>query len=163
MLTSTSLGLQVIIECLWVLLYAFLCFLYDCMLFVLLVTSRFKYFSHQKVSLSIVDHWCYDSFTYFSHSFSSYTLYMLLPHAYYFLFTFFFPSTDFLFFHVQLYCLCVASCTVLHSLLTNLLMHSLVTQYIRTGQTVVFSSYSLIDDSSSTLDFLKPLKTTLVG
>ena len=54
----------------------------------------------------------------FPHSFSSYTLCMLLPHAYYFLFTFLFPSTDFLFFHAQPYCLCVASCTV------RLLMHS---------------------------------------
>ena len=54
----------------------------------------------------------------FLHSFSSYTLCMLLPHAYYFLFTFLFPSTDFPFFHVQPYCLCVASCTV------QLLMHS---------------------------------------
>ena len=41
----------------------------------------------------------------FPHSFSSYTLCMLLPHAYYFLFTFLFPSTDFLFFHAQPYCL----------------------------------------------------------
>ena len=48
----------------------------------------------------------------FPHSFSSYTLCMLLPHAYYFLFTFLFPSTDFLFFHAQPYCLCIASCTV---------------------------------------------------
>ena len=54
----------------------------------------------------------------FPHSFSLYTLCMLLPHAYYFLFTFLFPSTDFLFFHAQPYCLCVASCTV------RLLMHS---------------------------------------
>ena len=52
----------------------------------------------------------------FLHSFSSYTLCMLLPHAYY---LFLFPSTDFLFFHAQPYCLCIASCTVLHSLLTN--------------------------------------------
>ena len=59
---------------------------------------------------------CYDSFP---HSLSSYTLCMLLPHAYYFLCTFLFPSTDFLFFHAQPYCLCIASCTVLHSLLTN--------------------------------------------
>ena len=36
----------------------------------------------------------------FPHSFSLYTLCMLLPHAY-FLFTFLFPSTDFLFFHAQ--------------------------------------------------------------
>ena len=76
----------------------------------------------------------------FPHSFSSYTLCMLLPHAYYFLFTFLFPFTDFLFFHVQPYCLCVASCTVqllMHSSAQSctvcLLMHSLVTQYIRTG------------------------------
>ena len=55
----------------------------------------------------------------FPHPFSLYTLCMLLPHAYYFLFTFLFSSTDFLFFHVQLNCLCIASCTVLHSLLTN--------------------------------------------
>ena len=48
----------------------------------------------------------------FPHLFSSYTLCMLLLHAYYFLFTFLFPSTDFLFFHVQPYCLCIASCTV---------------------------------------------------
>ena len=61
---------------------------------------------------------CYDYFT-FPHSFSLYTHCMLLPHAYYFLFTFLFPSTDFLFFHVQPYCLRIASCTVLHSLLTN--------------------------------------------
>ena len=54
----------------------------------------------------------------FPHSFSSYTLCMLLRHAYYFLFTFLFPSTDFLFFHVQPYCLCIASGTV------RLLMHS---------------------------------------
>ena len=54
----------------------------------------------------------------FPHSFSLYTLCMLLPHAYYFLFTFLFPSTDFLFFHMQPYCLCLASCTV------QLLMHS---------------------------------------
>ena len=54
----------------------------------------------------------------FPHSFSSYALCMLLPHAYYFLFTLLFPSTDFLFFHVQPYCLCIASCTV------RLLMHS---------------------------------------
>ena len=54
----------------------------------------------------------------FPHSFSLSTLCMLLPHAYYFLFTFLFPSTDFLFFHVQPYCLCIASCTV------RLLMHS---------------------------------------
>ena len=58
---------------------------------------------------------CYDSFP---HSFSSYTLCKLLPHAYYFLYTFLFPSTDFLFFHAQPYCLCIASCTVW------LLMHS---------------------------------------
>ena len=81
----------------------------------------------------------------FPHLFSSYTLCMLLPHAYYFLFTFLFPSTDFLFFHAQPYCLCVASCTVwllMHSpaqfctvclLMHSLLRHSLVTQYIRTG------------------------------
>ena len=49
------------------------------------------------------------------------------------------------------------SCTVC------LLMCSLITHYIRTGQTVVFGSQSLIDNSSSTLDFLKPLKTILVG
>ena len=55
----------------------------------------------------------------FPHSFSSYTLCILLPHAYYSLFTFLFPSTDFHFFHVQPYCLCIASCTVLNSLLTN--------------------------------------------
>ena len=54
----------------------------------------------------------------FPHSFSSYTLCMLLPHAYYFLFTFLFSSIDFLFLHVQPYCLCIASCTV------RLLMHS---------------------------------------
>ena len=51
----------------------------------------------------------------FPHSLSSYTLCMLLPHAYYLLFTFLFPSTDFI---VQPYCLYVASCTV------RLLMHS---------------------------------------
>ena len=61
----------------------------------------------------------------FPHSFSSYTLCMLLPHAYYFLFTFLFPSTDFFSFHSQPYCFYIASCTVaysctvLHSLLTN--------------------------------------------
>ena len=54
----------------------------------------------------------------FPHSFSSYTLCMLLPHAYYFLFTFLFLSTDFLFFHAQPYCLYIVSCTVC------LLMHS---------------------------------------
>ena len=81
----------------------------------------------------------------FPHSFFSYILCMLLPHPYYFLFTFLFPSTDFLFFHVQPYCLCIASCTVrllMHSpaqsctvclLMHSLLRHSLVTQYIRTG------------------------------
>ena len=75
-------------------------------------------------------------------TFSSYTLCMLLPHAYYFLFTFLFPSTDFFFFHAQPYCLCIASCTVLHSpaqsctvclLMHSLLRRSLVIQYIRTG------------------------------
>ena len=81
----------------------------------------------------------------FPHSFSSYTLCMLLPHAYYFLFTFLFSSTDFLLLHAQPYCLCIASCTVrllMHSpaqsctvclLMHSLLRHSLVTQYIRTG------------------------------
>ena len=54
----------------------------------------------------------------FPHSFSSYTLCMLLLHAYYILFTFLFPSTDFLSFHALPYSLYTASCTVC------LLMHS---------------------------------------
>ena len=122
---------------------------------------------------SLKDRWgyCYDSSTYFPHSFSLYTLYMLLPPAYYFLFTFLFPSTDFHSFHVLPYCFYIASCTVcllMQSCIVCLLMHSLlrcslITQYIMTGQTVVFGSQSLIDNSSSTLDFLKPLKTILVG
>ena len=81
----------------------------------------------------------------FPHSFSLYTLCMLLPHAYYSLFTFLFPSTDFLSFHVLPYCFYIASCTVhllMHSPAQSctvcLLMHSLfrcslITQYIRTG------------------------------
>ena len=79
---------------------------------------------------------CYDSFTYFSpliflvNSLHAPTSCLLL---------FLFPFTDFLFFHVQPYCLCIASCTVwllMHSpaqpCTVCLLMHSLVTQYIRT-------------------------------
>ena len=90
---------------------------------------------------SLKDRWgyCYNSFTYFSPLIPLYTLCMLLPHAYYFLFTFLFSSTDFLSFHALPYCFYIASCTVLHSPAVCLLMcsllttHSLVTQYIRTG------------------------------
>ena len=79
-------------------------------------------------------------------------LFAFLPHAYYFLFTFLFPSTDFLFFHAQPYCLCIASCTVqllMHStaqsctvclLMHSLLRHSLVTQYMLWLQTIIESS-----------------------
>ena len=77
----------------------------------------------------------------FPHSFSSHTLYMLLPPAYYFLFTFLFPSTDFHSFHVLPYCFYIASCTVcllmqsciVCLLMHSLLRHSLITQYIMTG------------------------------